>query len=117
MLVREGGEALRALDGRDDEATAELPDGGRLFTLRRKPTFALHGAARWQSADSNRILLTDVRPEDGSVVLSLHYQAGLRVSPSRIKIERHKDPRDAIGFVRLMLQEPAPVVTITWDKR
>ena len=99
------------------EATAALPDGGRLFTLHRKPSFALHGAARWQSADSNRILLTDVRPEDGSVALSLHYQAGLRVSPSRIKIECHKDPRDAIGFVRLMLQEPAPVVTITWDKR
>ena len=51
---------------------------GRLFTLSRKPTFALHGSARWQSADSNRIVLTDVKPEEGNVVLSMHYQAGMR---------------------------------------
>lgn len=91
---------------------------GRLFALRRKPSFALHGAAQWQSADSNRIVLTDVKPDDEHhVVLSLHYQAGLRVSPSRIKIERDSDPRDAIPFVRLLLDDQAPVVTITWDSR
>jgi hypothetical protein len=104
------------------EAAADLRDGGagRLFRLRRKPTFALRGAAHWQSADSNRIVLTDVKPEvkpeGGSVVLSLHYQAGMRVAPSRIKIEYHPDPDDPIPFVRLLLDEPAPVVTITWDK-
>ena len=40
----------------------ELRDGeaGRLIALHRKPTFALHGAAHWYSADSNRIVLTDV---------------------------------------------------------
>ncbi len=101
------------------EPTAELRDGdaGRLFTLRRQPSFALHGSAQWQSADSNRIILTDVKPENGHVVLSLHYQTGLRVAPSRIKIQPQNDPRDAIPFVRLILDEPAPVVTITWDKR
>ena len=103
------------VDLRDDDAA------GQLFTLRRKPTFALHGAAEWQSADANRIVLTDVKPEygpaHGRVVLSLHYQAGLRVSPSRIKIEPVTDTHDAIPFVRLLLDDEAPVVTITWDRR
>jgi len=83
---------------------------GRLFTLRRKLTFALRGSATWQSADSNRIILTDVKPEGQHVVLSLHYQEGLRVAPSRIKIERQTDPRDAIPFVRLCLDDQAPAV-------
>ena len=101
------------------EATADLRDGaaGKLFTLRRKPAFALHGSAHWQSADANRIILTDVKPQEGVVLLSLHYQAGLRVAPGRIKIWPAPDPRDPIPFVRLTLDEPAPVVTITWDKR
>jgi hypothetical protein len=98
------------------ETTADLEDGGRLFTLKRKPKFALHGSARWQSADSNRIVLTDVKPEEKTVVLSLHYQAGMRVAPSRIQIDRQTDPDDPIAFVRLKLDEPAPVVTIIWDK-
>jgi hypothetical protein len=103
----------------DASATADLRDGGagRLFSLRRKPAFALRGAAHWQSADSNRIVLTDVKPEGGSVVLSLHYQAGMRVAPSRIKIDHQPDPDDPIPFVRLLLDEPAPVVTIIWDKQ
>ena len=64
-------------------------------------------------------MLTDVKPDDGHhVVLSLHFQAGLRVSPSRIRIERSAGPAATpIPFVRLMLDEPAPVATITWDKR
>jgi hypothetical protein len=99
------------------EAAVDLQDGGagRLFTLNRKPTFALHGSARWQSADSNRIVLTDVKPKAGNVILSMHYLDGMRVAPSRIKIESLPDPND-IPFVRLELDEPAPVVTITWDK-
>jgi hypothetical protein len=99
------------------EAAVDLQDGGagRLFTLKRKPTFALHGSARWQSADSNRIVLTDVKPKAGNVILSMHYLDGMRVAPSRIKIESLPDPND-IPFVRLELDEPAPVVTITWDK-
>ncbi len=104
----------------DSPAPVELRDGGpgRLVSLHREPTFALRGAAHWLSADCSRIVLTDVKPDDEHhVVLSLHFQAGLRVSPSRIRIERFPDPHEAIPFVRLLLDEPAPVATITWDKR
>ncbi len=102
----------------DAAPAADLQDGGagKLFALKRQPTFALHGSARWQSADANRIVLTDVKPEAGNVVLSMHYQAGMRVAPSRIKIRRNTDADDPIAFVRLEMDDPAPVVTITWDK-
>ena len=45
------------------EAAVDLHDGasGWLVTLHRTPSFALHGAAHWQSADCNRIVLKDVR--------------------------------------------------------
>jgi hypothetical protein len=101
------------------EPAVELRDdgAGRLLALHRTPSFALQGAAHLQSADSCRIVLTDVKPDDRRVVLSLHYQAGLRVSPSRIRVDSRPDARDAVPFMRLQLDEPAPVVTITWDKR
>ena len=80
--------------------TAELHDGGAgwLFPLRRRPSFALHGSAQWQSADCNRIVLTDVKPEDGHVVLSLHYQAGLRDAKPH-QGPAPAGPRDAVPFV------------------
>jgi hypothetical protein len=117
------------------ELTATLPpdnDGdppGCLFTIRRAHSFALVGKARWLDADAQRIVLGDVVPSrDGSgthkgqVLLSLHYQAGMRVAPSRVhiesaRIEKAELPSDSIPFVRLWVDEPVTRVTITWDKR
>jgi hypothetical protein len=99
---------------------------GCLFTVRRTPSFALVGSARWLAADSRRIVLTDVIPdpegrrrEDGKapVLLSLHYQAGMRVVPSRVEIRPADLPQESIPFVRLWVAEPVTRVTITWDKR
>ncbi len=50
------------------------------------------------------------------VVLSLHYEAGMRVTPGRVQIEREASGDDFIGFVRLRLAEPAECVTITWER-
>ena len=69
--------------------------------------------------------LADVVPEGGEVILSLHYLAGLKATPSRVKIEKVErepsshDPtgHDPIGFIRLKLTDPAPRVTLTWDRR
>jgi hypothetical protein len=95
----------------------ELADGGRLFALKRTSSYALHGAAQWRSADAGRIVLTDVRPENGKVVLSLHYQTGLRATPSRVRVEREVCSDDAAGLVRLVMDGPVPVVTLTWENR
>jgi hypothetical protein len=90
----------------------------RFFTIRRTPSFALKGGrARWLQAGSQYIALGDVVPNaDGEVVLSLHYQAGMEVSPSRVKLERELDPYDPIPFVRLQMPGPVVRVTLTWKK-
>jgi hypothetical protein len=117
------------------ELTATLPPCGTddspgcLFTIRRKLSFALTGEAQWISADAQRIVLGNVVPSRvrsgqsmGQIVLSLHYHAGMRVSPSRVRVESVESPpkslpSDAIPFVRLRVDEPVTRVTITWDKR
>jgi hypothetical protein len=97
---------------------------GRLFVLGRKPTYALRGSADLLGANAQRIVLGDVTPQRagpddrrGQVVLSLHYQAGMRVAPSRVRLERAEESPDAIPFVRLLVDDPVTRLTITWDKR
>ena len=57
-------------------------------------------------------------PDDkGRVILSLHYQTGMRVSPGRIRLEQEPNSPDEIPLIRLLLDAPASRVTLTWDKR
>jgi hypothetical protein len=107
-----------------EQALPAVPEGRpSLFALRRQPSYALKGSVRWQSADARAILLADVEPQpvagesEGQVVLSLHYQAGMRVRPARVRLERAVDPQDSIPFVRLRLTEPAGRILITWEGR
>ena len=103
-----------------DQPVAALRDDGDgwLLALRHKPTFALRGSAQWLAADAQRIVLEDVRPENGQVLLSLHYQKGLRVTPSRVVVQRAEDKDDHVDFVRLLISDPLVTrITITWDKR
>ena len=94
-----------------------------LIPIERERSFALKGAVTWKSADSQGILLADLVPQAvpgesaGQVVLSLHYQSGMRVRPSRIRLEKAVDPQDTIPFVRLRTDEPVGRVFITWDGR
>ena len=85
-----------------------------MFTLKRTASYVLKGRARWLHADSGHVALADVSGEDGKVVLSLHYQAGLRASPSWVKIEREPDPLAPIPFVRLLVPTPVARITLRW---
>ena len=97
--------------------TAPLEEGkGWLFTLSRKRSFVLRGQARWLGANVSRISLADVTPDRGEVWLSLHYQEGLTVWPSRVKVDFKKDENDPIPLIRLQLDSPVARVTITWDR-
>ena len=73
----------------------------------------LKGSARWISADANAVVLGDVTPRDGYVVLSLHYQVGLTASPARVEVQEEIDPHDPIRFVRLYVTDPVARVTLT----
>ncbi len=101
---------------KDAEVVAELSDHGSgvLFSLKPR-SFVLKGKAQWVRADSRHITLVDVVPEDGQVVVSLHYQTGLQVSPPRVQIEREPDPHDPIPLVRLRVPAPVSHLTLTWQ--
>ncbi|MCS7047618.1 MAG: hypothetical protein NZO58_14770, partial [Gemmataceae bacterium] len=92
---------------------------GRLFTLKRTDRgYALKGTATLLHADCRHITLGDVVPnEEGIIVLSFHWQAGLRAAPSRVKVEREDDGHDPIGLIRLRTDGSAARVTLTWDRR
>ena len=79
--------------------------------------YTLKGKAKMVHADWHHITLADVVPENGVVVLSLHYQAGMRASPSRVQIEREQCGDDPIGFIRLRVAGPVARVTLTWGNR
>jgi hypothetical protein len=88
---------------------------GALFALSRPHAFALKGRATWLGADCTHVGLGEVIPEDGKVVLSLHYQAGMKALPGRVQVEREIDPDDPIPFVRLRVPAPVTRVTLTWE--
>jgi hypothetical protein len=94
---------------RDDEP--EDNDRPRTFW------YTLKGQAQVVHADNHHITLSDVVPENGVVLLSLHYQTGMRALPSRVQVEREPDAHDPIGFLRLRVAGAVARVTLTWDDR
>jgi hypothetical protein len=98
-------------------AVLECAGPGVLFALPRTSNgYVLKGQAELLSADCARIALGNVRPAGDELVLSMHYQEGLRVLPRRVRIERELYPRDPIPFIRLRMSGPVTCITITWDK-
>jgi hypothetical protein len=74
--------------------------------------------AEWLGADCERIALGNVVPDaNGEVLLSLHYQTGLRASPGQVKVEKVDDQPGDIPFLRLRMPGPTTCVTLTWDRR
>jgi hypothetical protein len=86
----------------------------RLFIVRRPYGFVLKGHVRQFDANARRVTLSEVVPEEGEVVLSLHCQDGWHVRPAGVRLERELDPYDPIPFVRLRLPGPVGRVTISW---
>jgi hypothetical protein len=95
-----------------------------LFRIERPRSYALVGQANWLTATARGLILSDVVPapahdsiKEGQVVLSLHYQEGMRVTPGRVRLERDETyTPDTIPFVRLRMAHPVACVTITWEK-
>jgi hypothetical protein len=100
------------------EAQAEtLPqlDDVSLFRLPAH-SFVLKGKARVVQADSKAIVLADVVPDAGMLVLSFHYQSGVQVTPSRVRAEPEPDAEDPIPLIRLRVTEPVSRLTLSWDR-
>jgi hypothetical protein len=87
-----------------------------LIALPRSPSFVLSGTATLERAESTRIVLTNVAPdEDGEVILSLHYQPELRAAPLVVQIEKAQDITDPVPFIKLKVPGPVSRVTLTWE--
>ena len=109
---------LQQWNGAMPIATLNDNGAGTLFKIKDHiATFTLKGHAQVVHADSQYITLADVVPDNGVVVLSLHYQAGMRALPSRVLIERERYPYDPIDFIRLRVASPVARVTLLWDDR
>jgi hypothetical protein len=118
VLCRSPGTSARFRGWKEAKPTSSSADAPGVFLFRLPSgSVALRGQARLIAADWRHIILADVVPEDGKVVLSLHYQAGLRVSPSRVQIEKEPDPRDPIPLVRLRVPDPVARLTVTWQPK
>ena len=98
-------------------AVSEFNDGGQgvLFKLERRPNWFLKGTGQVAQADSQRIALADIMPEDGEIILSMHHQSRMRVSPGYVQIERDLNLEDPIPFIRLRVPGPVARVSIVWD--
>ncbi len=96
---------------------AEVKDGttGILFALERQPSFFLKGRGRLVQADWQRIALADVEPDDGEVILSMHFQTNLRIAPPFVQVERDLDLDDPIPMIRLRVPGPVARLTIVWE--
>jgi hypothetical protein len=106
------------------ELKARLGHGGSLFAVTgQEHSYVLKGQAELVHADFHHITLADVVPDKhGIVEISLHYQSGMRASPSRVHLEPATDPKaeernDPIPFIRLRVSSPVARVTLTWEER
>jgi hypothetical protein len=100
--------------------TAPLYDDGPLYLFtvaKASRSFVLKGRATVVHMDSHHITLKDVEPDNGVVVLSLHYQAGLQAATEWIAVEAGEDKGDLVPLVRLRMDRPAKMVTLTWVGR
>ena len=96
---------------------AEVRDGetGVLFAIDRKLSYFIKGQGQWIQADWQRIAMAEVIPENGEVVLSMHYQSKMRVAPSFVQIEPNIDLNDPIPMIRLRIPGPVARLLIVWD--
>ncbi len=91
--------------------------GGKpLFRIERTCSFVLRGQADLVSASPDGVILGNLRPEDGQIVLSFHYHSRWEAIPSRVVVERELDPLDSIPLVRLKMEGPASRVVIRYKR-
>ncbi len=95
-------------------------DGGEvvLLAIDRPKSFILSGAATLVQADRRQIVLTDLTTAaDGELLLSFHFQPGMRVAPPTVIVDGAEDPHDPAKFIRLRVTSGRGVarVIIRWD--
>jgi hypothetical protein len=96
------------------ETIADLPGGGKLYRLKRKLSLCRVGQARLSETQPHQMTFTDLVPENGQVVLSLHAHRRMRVTNDRAKLETWTQPYDGTPMVRIRVPGPMERLTIEW---
>ncbi|HMO35552.1 MAG TPA: hypothetical protein PKA06_05880, partial [Gemmatales bacterium] len=98
----------------DSEVVAALPGTGQLIKLKRYGQYCKQGYVRWQTQTRRQIVFTDLMPENGHIVLSLHHHLGMRLLNSKARIETWQQSFDGIPMIKIKIPEPMERLTITW---
>lgn len=96
------------------EVVAEMPNGGKLFQLTRPFSFCRQGQARWSFPATRRMTLTNLVPENGHVVLSLHYHVSMRTMNNKASLDTWQQAFDGIPMLKIRLPGPMERLTIEW---
>ncbi len=94
-----------------------LAAGGELFRVEREAGYFLKGRGRVHSLDGQRLILTDLEPEGGEIVLSFHHHPGMAPSTDRVRVDRLPQLDDPIALVRLHVPGPMSRLALYWNGR
>lgn len=93
---------------------ADLPQGGKLIRLPRQFNYCKRGQAQVTFTGQRRLTLTNVVPEDGQVVLCLHYHATMHTMNNKVRLDTWQHAYDGIPMLRIRLAGPMERLTIEW---
>lgn len=82
--------------------SSKIPNGGAVYQIQRKHRYILRGSGNWAIDQNGSIILTDLVPESGEVILSLRYHKDWATEPA-VVVDAEIDPYDAWPIVRLRL--------------
>jgi hypothetical protein len=96
------------------EVVADLPQFGKLIKIKRTGQYCKQGSARWHLSARRQLTLTNLVPENGQVVLSLHHHPGMRPLNSKAQLETWQQAFDGIPMIKIKLTGPMERLTIEW---
>jgi hypothetical protein len=98
----------------ETEVVADLPLSGKLIKIKRVYNFCKQGEARWHLSSRRQLTLTNLVPEGGQVVISLHHHQGMRSLNSKAQIETWQQAFDGIPMIKIKIPGPMERLTIEW---
>lgn len=76
-----------------------------LYRVRGERSFFAQGSGRVESVGPNRIVLTDLKPREGLVVVRYHWLDGFVSDPPAV-LERIRIGNDPVGFIGIRTRKP-----------
>ena len=88
-----------------------------MYSIDRPQSFFLKGHGNVESAMPNQIVLSDVKPDAGEIVLSYCWHPGWTTAPSHVGIEPETNAFEPVPLIRLKSQVPISRLVLRWTGR